>query len=797
MKPGLLASFLWLCTIVRCSSSLPTTTTTTTITIPASNSSVLNLWDYLPHAWSAFCSVDYTLNSNVTATIICHVTPHQKTTWRLDDFRKSLSSLVNSTGIELALRIECETGGTISLPFPFRAPGLVKLTVLYCGLLDKWADFDSPARNLGDWLRVQELWSCMWVNDFEDLAALLRRLKSMDSHYQCGQDSTLVSKLAYNITEVERPRVHRSPESSVLPKDKHLDMPAVSTAKNDSKSLADTEISDLAALFLNAGGSSGPATSTDDPRKTTNQGPGEGSSGGPVEGAQGGAGSLLGLGNFTSAEELLQIMVDLDNLKTPCNYEHLEVYDESYTKYTNVNHFEFMVKETTYPKLRILNFTGIGLVEIPKELRESRRKFHGSKLGIIDLSYNYVQELGLIMMYPSRGIPTTLLVRHNNITKLNLRTFQDLALVPDYEVDLEGNPIACDCDMKEFLLQLQKDDLWTPPGMKYYRDHLSALTCATPAQLSGRLLGSLSTDELTCPVSVADLRAVMAVMVVIVVILLILLALAVRYRKEVRILMYTRVNILLPCGLPQSATLPEKTYDAFVAYAHQDSDWVLGSLMTRLEDAEATLKGRKPCKLCLHQRDFVVGKPIIDNIVDSIAASRHTIVVLTNSFVRSGWAMEELEHAYRQSIEERRRHLVVVVLEDVPQSEMGAVLRRCCKTFTYLQVSDTFFWDRLLYSLQVANHDSKSKKRPSLNAPDDGYDTPTSGNSNKGYNSDEKTGVISPAEVTLTEEVKKALFLETMRTLSVESTYSTISETAIPVTPSQVQPDRPLFEHAA
>ena len=99
--------------------------------------------------------------------------------------------------------------------------------------------------------------------------------------------------------------------------------------------------------------------------------------------------------------------------------------------------------------------------------------------------------------------------------------------------------------------------------------------------------------------------------------------------------MYTRVHILLPCGVPRApGEGPEKTYDAFVSYAHQDSDWVLGSLLKHLEEPGQS-RARRASKLCIHQRDFVVGKPIIDNIIDSIAASRHTIVILSNNFVRS------------------------------------------------------------------------------------------------------------------------------------------------------------------
>lgn len=68
----------------------------------------------------------------------------------------------------------------------------------------------------------------------------------------------------------------------------------------------------------------------------------------------------------------------------------------------------------------------------------------------------------------------------------------------------------------------------------------------------------------------------------------------------------------------------------------------------------------------------------------------HNVVM----FCRSSWAMEELHQAFRQSMEERRRHLLIVMLQDVQPSSMPAMLKTCCKTFTYLEASDTLFWDR-------------------------------------------------------------------------------------------------------
>ena len=192
-----------------------------------------------------------------------------------------------------------------------------------------------------------------------------------------------------------------------------------------------------------------------------------------------------------------------------------------------------MVKDSKFPKLRLLNYTSIGLTEVPLELRESRRKFPGSQLGVIDLSHNYIRELGPIPPYPARGVPTTLILQYNNITEISVNLFQEWALVPDYFVDIRNNPIDCNCDLKDLLAQMHNATKWKGVAMTYYRRHLSVLTCATPRELWGRAIGSLSVSDLPCPVAGADLRPAMATLVVVVIVLLVMLILAVKYRKEV------------------------------------------------------------------------------------------------------------------------------------------------------------------------------------------------------------------------------------------------------------------------
>ena len=110
--------------------------------------------------------------------------------------------------VQVAVDLQCETGGTISLPFPMRAPGLVKLTVFNCRLLDKYADFATPAQELGDWMRVQDMRNCVWINDPKDLDFVLKNFMKITSHYDCGQDSTLVSYIYRNVSDENLSLIH-------------------------------------------------------------------------------------------------------------------------------------------------------------------------------------------------------------------------------------------------------------------------------------------------------------------------------------------------------------------------------------------------------------------------------------------------------------------------------------------------------------------------------------------------------------------------------------------------------------
>ena len=67
--------------------------------------------------------------------------------------------------------------------------------------------------------------------------------------------------------------------------------------------------------------------------------------------------------------------------------------------------------------------------------------------------------------------------------------------------------------------------------------------------------------------------------------------------------------------------------------------------------------------------------------------------------MKSEWCRLEFRTAFHQSLLEKKRHLIIVLLEDIPTSEFEPELKRCMQTLTYVKVDDRWFWDKLVYAL--------------------------------------------------------------------------------------------------
>ena len=137
-------------------------------------------------------------------------------------------------------------------------------------------------------------------------------------------------------------------------------------------------------------------------------------------------------------------------------------------------------------------------------------------------------------------------------------------------------------------------------------------------------------------------------------------------------------------------------FDAFLAYNEDDIKWVKQELLPRLDEKY---------RICLHHRDFTLGVPIEENIVNAIAKSRKTILIITKKFVQSTWCQFEVRMAREKVREKGRDILIPILLEQLDYKSTTGTICNILKQNTFLEYTDDeegrkVFWKKLVRSLE-------------------------------------------------------------------------------------------------
>ncbi|XP_072280223.1 uncharacterized protein [Pyxicephalus adspersus] len=143
----------------------------------------------------------------------------------------------------------------------------------------------------------------------------------------------------------------------------------------------------------------------------------------------------------------------------------------------------------------------------------------------------------------------------------------------------------------------------------------------------------------------------------------------------------------------EKASIPalrkNEKYHVFISYSTKDSIWVSG-LIHKLEAAISGLK------ICFHERDFVPGKTIIDNMVECIQSSQKTVMVLSPDFVQSSWCLFEANLTLFQDCM-LKKAIVPILLKPCP-------IPLNLSHLTYLEGDDEYFFDKLTQVLLSNNN---------------------------------------------------------------------------------------------
>ncbi|NXA88481.1 TLR22 protein, partial [Melanocharis versteri] len=305
-------------------------------------------------------------------------------------------------------------------------------------------------------------------------------------------------------------------------------------------------------------------------------------------------------------------------------------------------------------------------------------------LEVLDVSANNLKEFGLQLpflkeLYLTRNqlktlpgaapIPNlvALSVRRNKLNSFSKEEFESFKRME--LLDASDNNFICSCEFLSFIHQ----EAGIARVLVGWPDKY---VCDSPLAVRGAQVGAVHLSLLECH------RSLVVSLICVLVFLVILLLVAVGYKYHV--VWYLRMTWawLQAKRKPKRAPPKDVCYDAFVSYSENDSDWVENTMVRELEQA------CPPFRLCLHKRDFVPGKWIVDNIIDSIEKSRKTLFVLSEHFVQSEWCKYELDFSHFRLFDENNDAAILILLEPI-RSE--AIPKRFCKlrkimnTKTYLE----------------------------------------------------------------------------------------------------------------
>nr|XP_036226995.1 protein toll-like isoform X1 [Bactrocera oleae]XP_036226996.1 protein toll-like isoform X1 [Bactrocera oleae] len=247
---------------------------------------------------------------------------------------------------------------------------------------------------------------------------------------------------------------------------------------------------------------------------------------------------------------------------------------------------------------------------------------------------------------------------------------------------LSDNPWLCDCATELFLYTLRVHRSRIPD--------IEELFCANLPNIT--LANATFTDICMLPSSSWALMTQLSATFLTILTLLTCITLYYKYELELKIWLHAH-NVNIACCCIDEIDC-NKTFDAFISYAHEQSDYVNQVLVPGLE------KTAPYFRICTHERNWLAGAYIPEQIVESVAQSRRTIIVLSQDFIASLWARMEFKTAHQFAVNERRARIIIIKYGEIgDMTGLDSELQAYLRMNTYLESEDLRFWQKLRYAM--------------------------------------------------------------------------------------------------
>ncbi|KAF4532721.1 hypothetical protein B566_EDAN017056 [Ephemera danica] len=268
-----------------------------------------------------------------------------------------------------------------------------------------------------------------------------------------------------------------------------------------------------------------------------------------------------------------------------------------------------------------LNLNSLSLLDLSGNLISNLDNFNiNGHIGILNLSFNQIKKWNSndIFNSDSRNIKHVN-ISNNKIEALDNEMLKSLASLES--VDIGGNPFDCSNCLLYGLQQWLKSN--TKTHVKNLGKHFTTLKCTIPFDLKDTLLINAPFNEFCYSYE----PLYVGIFIPLLTLTIVFGSLSFIYRLQLEYMIHMiRFRKRAMDGRQKRKKL---LYDAFVSYSSCDRTWVQDVLMQTLENDENKFA------LCLHERDFRLGRYIMDNVAECMDSSRNVILVLSPNFVSS------------------------------------------------------------------------------------------------------------------------------------------------------------------
>ncbi|NXI25087.1 TLR1 protein, partial [Sterrhoptilus dennistouni] len=219
------------------------------------------------------------------------------------------------------------------------------------------------------------------------------------------------------------------------------------------------------------------------------------------------------------------------------------------------------------------------------------------------------------------------------------------------ELQAGHNPFKCSCELQAFI------GLERQSGGKLF-GWPAAYVCEYPEGSRGTELKDFHLSQLACNTTLLLVTALLLMLVLVAAVAFLCIYLDVPWYVRMT-WQWTQTKRRAWHGPPGDQGLVLQ-FHAFISYSERDSLWVKNELIPNLE------KGEGCVQLCQHERNFVPGRSIVENIINCIEKSYKSIFVLSPNFVQSEWCHYELYFAHHKLFSENSNSLILILLEPIP-----------------------------------------------------------------------------------------------------------------------------------